>query len=396
MAENKKWRLMWEVTRWEFMRFFKPREMMVSLALTVALLLGLNTMFRTTKTEAAEVKVINQSELMLIIPETSTLHVADADPGEEAALRQAVADKELDGLLIVHGMDNAELIVQREPFWRFELEKLLAIARLSVQLEQNGVTQEQFTAMMSPFPLELKPLIKEKAGFKERMILSFVCIGFMLMAIFVGNAYLFTAITGEKQLRVTEQLVAAVSPHIWIDGKILGMAGLAMVNVVIYGLSSVIAVFILQRMGIEIPVALEVIDVTLMLQVGGIALLGFLFWFTAFAAVAATINDPMNSARNIFMFVPMIPVAAGFLVFTNPEHWMFRVMGMFPLTSAGVLPARLVLADVPWWETTVAFVALLASCWIMRKLAGKVFALGIFMQGKEPSWSEMWAAAKQV
>ncbi|CAM2068630.1 ABC transporter permease [Sulfidibacter corallicola] len=399
MSKQSQWRLTFEVTRWEFMRFFKPREMMVSLGLTVGLLLGLNWMIRGagSQGEPAQVKLINQSELMLVIPETSSLAVVDALPEEaESDLREAVAAKELDGLLIVRGVEDAELVVLREPHWRAELEKLLAIARLSVQLDRSGVSQEAFAEMMAPFPLTLSALRDDGGGFRERMILSFVCIGFMLMAIFVGNAYLFSAITGEKQLRVTEQLVAAISPRIWIDGKILGMAGLALVNVAIYAVSSFIAVLILQRLGVDVPLALEVVDVGLALKMVSLAVLGFLFWFTAFAAVAATINDPMNSARNAFMFVPMIPVAVGFLVFTNPEHWGFRLLGMFPLTSAGVMPARLVLAEVPAWEMAVALASLVVACWMMRQVAGKVFALGIFMQGKEPSWSEMIAAARRV
>lgn len=51
-------------------------------------------------------------------------------------------------------------------------------------------------------------------------------IGLMLMGIFTGMGYQFVSITGEKQIRVTEMIISAVSPQQWMDGKILGRSRL--------------------------------------------------------------------------------------------------------------------------------------------------------------------------
>ena len=52
-------------------------------------------------------------------------------------------------------------------------------------------------------------------------------VGLMMLGVFTGIAYQFIVITGEKQLRVTEQVVSAITPQMWIDGKILGISLLA-------------------------------------------------------------------------------------------------------------------------------------------------------------------------
>ena len=56
----------------------------------------------------------------------------------------------------------------------------------------------------------------------------------MLTGILLGNSYLFIAITGEKAQRITEQIITAITPQSWIDGKILGLAVLALVHLLSY------------------------------------------------------------------------------------------------------------------------------------------------------------------
>jgi hypothetical protein len=46
-------------------------------------------------------------------------------------------------------------------------------------------------------------------------------------------------------------------------------------------------------------------------------------------------------------------------------------------------------AEVPWWEVGLALALLIAAILGVRRLAGKVFRLGMLMYGKEPSWSEV-------
>jgi hypothetical protein len=47
------------------------------------------------------------------------------------------------------------------------------------------------------------------------------------------------------------------------------------------------------------------------------ALLVFLLWFSFFAAVAATINDPQTSARGAFRLLPSLPLSFAFAALKN-------------------------------------------------------------------------------
>ena len=53
------------------------------------------------------------------------------------------------------------------------------------------------------------------------------------------------------------------------------------------------------------------------------------------------------------------------------------------------MPVRLASSDVPGWEIALSAALLLGGMLILRRIAGRVFALGMLMTGKEPSWSEV-------
>jgi ABC-2 type transport system permease protein len=120
-----------------------------------------------------------------------------------------------------------------------------------------------------------------------------------------------------------------------------------------------------------------------------LAALGFLFWNTAFAAVAATIDDPNTSARGGLMMLPLLAMVLAFLRIGNPDGALTQFLAVFPVTSPAFLTLRLMLTTVPVWEIILALVLLLAAVALMRRAAGKIFGMGILMYGKEPSWTEM-------
>jgi ABC-2 type transport system permease protein len=118
-------------------------------------------------------------------------------------------------------------------------------------------------------------------------------------------------------------------------------------------------------------------------------LLGFLMWLAFLGAVAATVDDPNTSTRGPLLFLPALFSSSALLVVRNPDSLFARVLALLPITSPAVMPARLALTSVGWWEVTLALAFLGASIWFLRRAAGKIFAVAMMLYGKEPSWSEM-------
>jgi ABC-2 type transport system permease protein len=108
------------------------------------------------------------------------------------------------------------------------------------------------------------------------------------------------------------------------------------------------------------------------------------------AGFAATIDDPNHSSRSIVMFIPLVPVMLSFSILGSADSGLAVFLSIFPLTSFAAMPIRVAEVGVPWWQWVIALGLLLATLYWARKLAARLFRLGITMYGKEPTWKDIW------
>src|SRR5207237_4097619 len=209
------------------------------------------------------------------------------------------------------------------------------------------------------------------------------CVG-----VFLGMASFFAGITGEKQMRVTEQVVAAISPQTWVDGKLVGLTAAAFGTLLTYGAAMALFFVLLKLSGMDFPIPWAAIRPDKLLFFMLLSVLGIFFWNCVFAAIAVTINDPNSSTRSSLMFLPVMFVGMGFPGLQKPDAPIMRALAVMPGTSPTVMTARLVLSDVAGWEAITAVLLLVLTILVLRRIAGKVFAAGILLTGKELSWAE--------
>ena len=379
-----------QVARWEFLRFMKPNQLVISFVIMMlmgALGYGVSRWARSADAKPNNIAVIGGSALGLDRPQVvNVLSFSPASELELDSLRAALTARSIDGILILSGADSARLIVRRNPVWKRALDTHLASARQRLRLEDAGLAPERLASLLAPVAVTTE--FQSGNDGRGARIAAFVAVGLVLYGVFTSMAYMLVSVTAEKQLRVTEQVIAAIPPQTWIDGKIIGISLVSVVNVLLFLAGA--AVWVLGRsiatgsrfsMGSAEPLAILWIVI--------FATLGFMFWLSVFGAVAATIDDPNSSTRGPLMFMPAMFSVAGFLVVGNPESSFARITGLIPLTSMAVMPARVALTDVPAWELMLSAVLLAGGALVARRMAGKVFAVAMLMYGKEPGWNEI-------
>lgn len=379
-----------QVARWEFLRFMKPNQLAVSFVMMMlmgALGYGVARWARSADAKQADIAVVGGSALGLSRPaQIGSISLSPASELQIDSLRTSLAARDIEGILILSGADSGRLIVRRSPVWMRTLEAHLAETRQHLRLQEAGLAPGQLASILAPVTITTE--FQSGNDGRSARIAAFVAVGLVLYGIFTSMAYMLVSVTAEKQLRVTEQVVSAISPQTWIDGKIIGIAAVSLVNVLLF--FGGVAVWILGRsiatgarftMGSAEPGAIIWIII--------FAMLGFVFWLSVFGAIAATIDDPNSSTRAPLMFIPALFSVAGFLVVRNPDSTFAWVTGLVPLTSMAVMPARVALTEVPLWELFAAAALLVGGTLVARRIAGKVFAVAMLMYGKEPSWSEV-------
>ena len=375
------------VAGWEFRRYFKWKDQIIGLIVFLgigAIWYGASRLMQG-RGSSVTVAVV---DMQLNAPPDSRLQLVPA-ADTDSARREGLRTGELNGVLSRRSDGTYELLVNKDPRYRAELHTLLTETLMHQRLSASGLTAEDLARINAPVPLEVQftDPSRQRTGTPEKVIAG-ALIGVMLLSVFSSMAYLMTGITGEKQLRVTESVVSAISPQAWIDGKVIGITAYALTgvgNLVIGGL--VVAVAARLATDFRMP-PISVRPGTIVI-IALIAVLGMILWNCFFAAVAATIDDPNTSTRSSLLMLPVVPVGMAFIVFRDPDTLLSRVLAVFPLTSAPSMPARMVLSDPGIAEIVLSMALLIGAIWLTRRIAGRIFEVGMLLYGKEPTWREI-------
>lgn len=391
--KSSKIKLTVEVAKWEFNRWFKIKDQIITIlisALISILIFGGKALIDKFSDEKVELVIFNNDVLPIKLSTESKIKLLKKEFNELDEQKKLLSEKDIDGILIIYDLKNFELIVNKEPAWIGEIQEVLTSALQKIKLKQSNISEKQLKYLFQQAEIKINytDTKKERRNTGD-LVSAGIFIGLMLLGIFYGLSYLFVAITGEKQLRITEVIVSAITPQMWIDGKILGISLLSFVLLVTSALSTIVFILVSTIFGSGWSVPLSVTNPLLIVVLLVLSVSGFLFWNTFFSAIAATINDPNTSARSSLILVPAIPVAIAFFALGNPDSLVMKILSFLPLTSSPVLSVRMVLSEVSFIEIFFALMLLILSIWYLRKATGKIFKTSILMYGKEPTWKEI-------
>jgi len=246
------------VARWEFGRFFRWRDQVTSMLITMAIA-GIGyvagcAVGKRVRAPSVQVVVTGVSaEAVAALPGSSRLTLRAADGSSLAALREALVAGAIDGVIAGDGTGHLRLLVVREPRWLDEARLLVDTLVQRDRQRALGLPDDTLRTLAAPIELVVEYVDNSgPATTKTDRIAAAVVMALMLLGVFVGVSYMFVGITGEKQLRVTEQVVAAVSAQRWIDGKILGLSLVAAASTAGYALSAIILVAAARWAGWEV------------------------------------------------------------------------------------------------------------------------------------------------
>ena len=200
------------------------------------------------------------------------------------------------------------------------------------------------------------------------------------------------AVNEEKVSRVVEVVLSSVSPSELMAGKIVGSAIAGFTQMFIW----LIPVVLVASGSVPLLLAFSDLDI----QLGFFMLLYFLLnyligvltFLSIFSAFGAMFDNPQDAQSSMFpvMLLIIVPFFLAFSVVNNPTSILGVVGSLLPFFSILVMPARMVLIDVPLWQFAVAVAMNLVTLYFVVVLCGKIYRFTILMTGKRPSWKEIY------
>ena len=336
--------------------------------------------------------------------------------GSEAAARAAVDNGDLSAALVIDrspGPDLSFVIVSKDPTLR-RTPELLRQASYSLavadRLDRLGVAPGDQAALFEPPQVEVEEPTDPGEPTTPTETITSAIVGqiliiFLLLAIVLYGQWVATSAAEEKSSRVVEIVISAATPFQLLGGKVIGVGGLGLVQLLAAAVPAFIA-FALQ--GVVAEALFGAPPSTLELPQGltpGILgafivffVLGYLLYSTLYAAAGSMVSR-MEDVNNVvapmsligtlaylvgvYSTLGLIPADAAWVVF----------LSYFPFTSPYVMLSRVIAGEAGMPEVALAAGILVVTIVICLWGAGRVYSAGVLMYGQTPSFRRLLVTA---
>lgn len=282
-----------------------------------------------------------------------------------------VEEGEIDAL-VRFDLDPVTIVVSDE-----DDQLLLALLRQSIQavatveaLTDAGLDPDQIAEVSAPPETVVQVLDTERGG-RQLVALASALVLYILLLVLANQVANGVAV--EKSSRVSEVLLAIVSPRALLFGKAVGV-GIIGVFTLAAGALPVVIRFLVG--GSMPPGAGETLAVSAVFSVFGIAL--YLCLAGALGALVARAEEVGGAVGPLTMIL-IVGYLVGQAAAGTPVG---TVLSVFPLTSPVVMPARVALEEASVIEVVLSVAVLIASVGLAVQLATVIYRRAIVRTGK--------------
>jgi ABC-2 type transport system permease protein len=227
-----------------------------------------------------------------------------------------------------------------------------------------------------------------KTNEAEALLVPMILFFLMFMMVMMGAMPLLQTTMEEKTQRIAEVLLGSLTPFEFMSGKVLGGLGVALTGTLFYLCGGI---FLVSKMGLADFIPFHLIPWFLTFLILEIIMVGSMM-----AALGSACNDPKD-AQNL-TFPVMIPVMFPIFIFMpilqEPTSAFATWMSLFPMfTPMLMLLRKASPVDIPMWQPWVGLVGVFLFTIFSVWMGGRIFRMGILMQGGTPKIGKIirWA-----
>jgi ABC-2 type transport system permease protein len=201
----------------------------------------------------------------------------------------------------------------------------------------------------------------------------------MFLMIMMGAMPLLSAVMEEKTQRIAEVLLGSIKPFPFMLGKVLGGVGVSLTSATVYVIVGVIA---MRRLEWEEYIPYHILPWFFAYMILAIFMLG-----SVLSALGSACNDAKDAQNVTFpaMLPMMIPMFLLMPVLKEPQSGLATWLSFFPpFTPTLMLLRQSTPGGVPAWQPWGGLAGLLAVTLLSVWAAGRIFRVGILMQGTPP------------
>lgn len=278
------------------------------------------------------------------------------------------------------------------PGWIRQTVNAAIIAR---RFRDARVDATLVTRLMRQAPMDRLGLVERSAGgaIKDAagvdpvrtQIVPIAMMMIVLFSVMSTAPQLLNSTIEEKMSRVSEVLIGSVTPFELMAGKLLGTAGVSLLLSVVYVAGGIV---VAHHFG-----HLDAVSAAYVVWLFAFLTLAILMFGAVFIAIGSACTDLKDTQAMMppAMLVLMLPFMVWLPVFRAPESGMAIALSLWPTSAPFLMLLRVALPPgPPMWQVAASFALTAGATTCAVYAAGKIFRTGLLMQGKAPTFGEMW------
>lgn len=272
-------------------------------------------------------------------------------------------------------------------------------AVLNWRVTSSGIDQFQAEALAHlKVGLKIERILRDGRSGSAQVNIIFgggVAVLLYVVIVLYGQIVL-RSVTEEKQSRVAELVLASVPPRVLLSGKVLGIGGVALLQLGVWT-TSIVALLanrerLLSVLGVSgASMSLPTIGFAELVPLFAYFLLGYVMYAALFASVGSIVSSEQEAqqAQTPVLMLLVGSVALLQPALQDPDGPIARVMSLVPFSSPIMMPLRLGMASVPTLQLVTSLALLSLSAMVAMLLAGRLYRTALLMYGKRPSLREI-------
>lgn len=273
-------------------------------------------------------------------------------------------------------------------------DKAINDAILKKRWADAHLPKDKMEAMLQQFPLLTTGLSKRDAEGNisdppliqqvARYLVPMGLVMLMFMVVMLGATPAMQGIVEEKMNRIAEVLLGSVRPFEMMVGKLLGLMGVSLTIAAVYLAG---AYWSASRYDF-----VEFFPLDLLAWFAIYQILALMMYGSLFLAIGAAATD-VKETQTLLMPVVLLACLPLFVLgptLEDPNSTLSTSFSYFPFVTPMLMTARLAVPPgIPWWEPLLGILLVLATTALCVYAAGRIFRVGILMQGKGARFSDL-------
>jgi ABC-2 type transport system permease protein len=312
---------------------------------------------------------------------------------EHAGLDKKIADKQLDGYLVITAPASAE----QRPTFDFtprssadistaeSLRAALHTVLTREYLAAHGVSSADAETVMAPVTVNIIESNGKHGNTTASFYVAYVLFFLMYMVVLLYGMNVARSIIEEKTSRVFEVLLATIKPDELLAGKILGVGAVGLTQV---GIWMAAAGLIAAQAGAMSAVKLSIAQVVFFI-------IYFALGYALYSSVAAALGAMTNSEQelqqlNMFLMMPLFFCMLMLVpIITNPNSMLSRIVSEIPFCAPLLMNLRISMSMPQPWEIGLSVVLIVVTIYAVLWVSSRIYRVGILMYGKKPNLPEI-------